>query len=67
MSVASRFLVDIPAIDIELRDNIAQHMAFAHEAVNEASQRHDVKYLTPCSKECIHHEAYSLRFQAFSF
>ena len=39
VSVASRFLVDIPGIDQDGRDSIADHMAFAHQSVAQASQR----------------------------
>ncbi|KAK9866454.1 hypothetical protein WJX84_011662 [Apatococcus fuscideae] len=40
VSVASRFLVDIPGIDQDGRDSIADHMAFAHQSVAQASQRY---------------------------
>ncbi|DBB00312.1 TPA: Dynein beta chain, flagellar outer arm [Trebouxia sp. C0004] len=38
VSVATRFLVDIPAIETDTRENIAYHMAFAHQSVAEASR-----------------------------
>ncbi|KAL0038617.1 hypothetical protein WJX79_000048 [Trebouxia sp. C0005] len=38
VSVATRFLVDIPAIEADTRENIAYHMAFAHQSVAEASR-----------------------------
>ena len=38
VSVATRFLVDIPAIESDTRENIAYHMAFAHQSVAEASR-----------------------------
>ena len=37
--MAKRFLVDIPDTDEELREGIAQHMAFAHLSVAEASKQ----------------------------
>jgi dynein heavy chain len=39
VSVAKRFLVDIPDVDDGLRDSIAQHMAFVHLSVTEESKR----------------------------
>ena len=42
MSVAERFLVDIPDTDTELRENIAQHMAFAHLSVAQSSKEYVV-------------------------
>ncbi len=39
VSVATRFLVDIPDIQAEVRDSLSLHMAFAHLAVADASQR----------------------------
>ena len=36
--MATRFLVDIPAIEPDTRENIAYHMAFAHQSVAEASR-----------------------------
>ena len=36
--MATRFLVDIPAIESDTRENIAYHMAFAHQSVAEASR-----------------------------
>ena len=38
VSVAQRFLVDIPDIEGDVRDTLAQHMAFAHLSVAEASK-----------------------------
>ena len=40
MSVAARFLVDLPAVDATVKEAIAYHMAFAHQAVSDASLRH---------------------------
>ncbi|KAK9808985.1 hypothetical protein WJX72_007373 [[Myrmecia] bisecta] len=40
VSVAARFLVDIPALAEDVRENIAYHMAFAHQSVADASQRY---------------------------
>lgn len=37
VSVAQRFLVDIPSLEEGTRDAIARHMAFAHQSVAEAS------------------------------
>ena len=39
VSVAERFLVDVPALSDELRSSIAQHMAFANQAVTAASHK----------------------------
>lgn len=39
VSVATRFLVDIPDIQAEVRGSLSLHMAFAHLAVADASQR----------------------------
>lgn len=39
VSVASRFLTDIPDVDEATRNNIANHMAFAHQSVTDASLR----------------------------
>ena len=39
VSVATRFLVDIPDIQADVRDSLSLHMAFAHLAVADASQR----------------------------
>ncbi len=41
VSVARRFLADVPNIDAPVMENIALHMAYAHQCVSEAS----VKYL----------------------
>ena len=40
VSVASRFLTDIPDVDEAMRSNIAHHMAYAHQSVTDASQRY---------------------------
>eukprot|EP00891_Asterochloris_glomerata_P002883 jgi/Astpho2/2883/Aster-01037 len=40
VSVAARFLVDIPALQEDVRENIAYHMAFAHQSVAEASKQY---------------------------
>ncbi len=40
VSVAQRFLADIPNVDDDVRGNIALHMAFAHQCVTEASVRY---------------------------
>ena len=37
VSVAQRFLVDIPDLEEGVRDAIARHMAYAHQCVAEAS------------------------------
>ena len=39
VSVASRFLETLPECDADTRENIAYHMAFAHEEVAAASLR----------------------------
>lgn len=39
VSVATRFLVDIPDLRDDVRDSLSLHMAFAHLAVADASQR----------------------------
>lgn len=39
ISVAARFLTDVPGIDANLRESIAQHMAFAHQSVSSESAR----------------------------
>ena len=39
MSVAKRFLVDVPDVDDNLRESLAQHMAFVHLSVKEESKR----------------------------
>ena len=39
MSVATRFLVDIPDVQADVRESLSLHMAFAHLAVADASQR----------------------------
>ena len=39
VSVASRFLETLPECDKDTRENIAYHMAFAHEEVAAASLR----------------------------
>ncbi|MEW5311809.1 MAG: hypothetical protein WDW38_003494 [Sanguina aurantia] len=40
VSVAQRFLADVPSIDADVRENIAYHMAYAHQCVTEASVRY---------------------------
>ena len=45
VSVAERFLVDIPDTDSELRGNIAQHMAFTHLSVAQASKEYGLAWL----------------------
>ena len=40
VSVAARFLKDIPNIEAEERENLAYHMAFAHESVSKAAVRY---------------------------
>lgn len=40
VSVAQRFLADVPSIDTDVRENIAYHMAYAHQCVTEASVRY---------------------------
>lgn len=39
VNVASRFLTDIPDLEDDTRQNIANFMAFAHESVTDASRR----------------------------
>ena len=39
MSVAKRFLADIADMDESTKDNLAQHMAFAHMSVAKESKR----------------------------
>ena len=39
VSVARRFLADVPALSDELRESVAQHMAFAHQSVTAASHK----------------------------
>jgi dynein heavy chain len=39
VSVASRFLVDLPLVEQPVREAIASHMAFAHQAVTAASKQ----------------------------
>jgi len=39
VSVASRFLVDLPAVEESVREAIASHMAFAHQTVTTASKQ----------------------------
>ncbi|PNW78281.1 hypothetical protein CHLRE_09g403800v5 [Chlamydomonas reinhardtii] len=39
VSVAQRFLVDVPNMEEVVRENIAYHMAYAHQCVSEASER----------------------------
>lgn len=38
--MAGRFLQDLPECDDKLKDAIANHMAFCHESVTEASKRY---------------------------
>ncbi|KAK9843805.1 hypothetical protein WJX81_007069 [Elliptochloris bilobata] len=40
VSVATRFLVDIPDVQADVRESLSLHMAFAHLAVADASQRY---------------------------
>jgi dynein heavy chain, axonemal len=40
VSVAQRFLADIPNVEDSVREGIAYHMAFAHQCVTEASVRY---------------------------
>ncbi|CAG9462750.1 unnamed protein product [Pedinophyceae sp. YPF-701] len=54
VSVAQRFLGDIPAIEDEVRENLAYHMAFAHQSVTTAStdfltRSRRYNYVTPKS------------------
>jgi dynein heavy chain len=44
VSVAQRFLADVPALDEGVRDNLAYHMAYAHQCVSEASERFKEAY-----------------------
>lgn len=37
VSVAHRFLNDVPKMSDELRKSVAEHMAFAHQSVTAAS------------------------------
>ena len=37
--MASRFLVDLPAVEEPVREAIASHMAFAHQTVTTASKQ----------------------------
>lgn len=46
VSVARRFLTDVPLASEELREQIAQHMAFAHQSVTAASRRQAMWYPT---------------------
>ena len=39
VSVARRFLADVPDLGDELRESVAQHMAFAHQSVGAASHK----------------------------
>ena len=39
VSVARRFLADVPALSDELRESVAQHMAFAHQSVTAARHK----------------------------
>ena len=39
ISVAQKFLTDIPDIEEPIREKIALHMSFAHQEVTEASRR----------------------------
>ncbi|KAL6747291.1 flagellar outer dynein arm heavy chain beta [Haematococcus lacustris] len=39
VSVAQRFLADVPNVDEDVRENMAYHMAYAHQCVTEASVR----------------------------
>lgn len=48
VSVANRFLVEIPDIEDEVRGNIAAHMAFVHTEVTSAS----VQYLDSVRRFC---------------
>lgn len=40
VSVAQRFLIDVPNIEETVRENVAYHMAYAHHCVTEASVRY---------------------------
>lgn len=37
--MARRFLSDVPDMSDELREGVAQHMAFAHQSVTAASRK----------------------------
>ena len=37
MAVANRFVADIPDLDDKVKESLAQHMAFVHTAVGDAS------------------------------
>lgn len=39
VSVARRFLADVPALSEELRESIVEHMAFAHQSATAASAK----------------------------
>lgn len=51
VSVAGRFLRDIPDLDESTRTNVANHMAFSHQSVTQASQR-SVLYLADFLPNC---------------
>ncbi len=38
--VAERSLISVPGVDAQLRESIAQHMAFVHLSVAEESKRY---------------------------
>lgn len=40
VSVAQRFLVEVPNIDEDVRNQVSYHMAYAHQCVTEASVRY---------------------------
>ena len=40
VSVASRFLVEVENVEDSVRENVAYHMAYAHQSVEEASVRY---------------------------
>lgn len=44
VSVAQRFLADVPNVDESVREQIALHMAYAHMCVSEASVRFQEAY-----------------------
>ncbi len=44
VSVAQRFLADVPNIEDTVRENMAYHMAYAHQCVTEASVRFQEAY-----------------------
>lgn len=46
VSVAKRFLLDIPDVEDSARESLAQHMAFAHLSVAEESKRCCMRSLT---------------------